>query len=45
VCDADTEGFSLFAKGTLPIDRSVRDTAWSCKGNTGTVVVGVLIEK
>lgn len=45
VCDADNEGLSLFAKGSLPVDRAVRDGGWSCKGNTGTVVVEVLIEK
>ena len=45
VCDAVGEGFSLFAKGSIPVNRSVRDTGWSCKGDTGTVIVGVLIEK
>lgn len=45
VCDNANEGLSLFAKGSLPVDRAVRDGAWSCKGDTGTVVVEVLIEK
>jgi hypothetical protein len=44
-CDAVGKGFSVFAKGSIPVNRSVRDTAWSCKGDTGTVIVGVLIEK
>ena len=44
-CDAAAEGFTLWPKGTLPIDRSIRDTAWSCDGDTGTVIVGILIEK
>jgi hypothetical protein len=45
VCDAVGEGFTLWNKGSIPFDRSVRDTGWSCKGDTGTVKVGVLIEK
>lgn len=45
VCDNVAEGFTLWNKGAIPVDRSVRDTAWSCKGDTGTVIVGVLIEK
>ena len=44
-CDNVAEGFRVSALGSIPIDRSVRDTAWSCKGDTGTVIVGVLIEK
>lgn len=44
-CDAVGKGFTIFAKGSMPINRSVRDTAWSCKGDTGTVIVGILIEK
>lgn len=44
-CDDVAEGFTIWPKGALPIDRSVRDTAWACEGNTGTVIVGVLIEK
>lgn len=44
-CDAVGKGFTVFAKGSIPVNRSVRDTAWSCKGDTGTVIVGVLIEK
>jgi len=31
VCDAAAEGLTLWPKGALPIDRSVRDTAWSCQ--------------
>ena len=45
VCDADSEGLTLYPKGSLPVDRAIRDGGWSCKGNTGTVVVEVLIEK
>lgn len=45
VCDAITEGITLWAAGSLPIDRSIRDGAWSCKGDTASVVVEVLIEQ
>jgi hypothetical protein len=31
VCDAANEGMSLWPKGSLPIDRAVRDGAWSCR--------------
>lgn len=44
-CDNVAEGFRVSALGSVPIDRSVRDTAWSCMGDTTTVIVGVLIEK
>lgn len=44
-CDNVAEGFRLSALGSIPVDRSVRDTAWSCMGDTTTVIVGVLIEK
>lgn len=45
VCDNVAEGFTLLDNGTVPLDRSVRDGAWSCKADTATVVVGVLVEK
>lgn len=46
LCDAAAEGLSLFAAGSLPIDRAVRDGGWSCKSNTGgALTVEVLIEK
>lgn len=46
VCDNAAEGLSLFASGSLPIDRAIRDGAWSCKSNTaGALTVEVLIEK
>lgn len=45
VCDNVAEGLTLWNKGSLPINRSIRDGAWSCKGDTGTVIVEVLIEQ
>lgn len=46
VCDNANEGLSLFAAGSLPIDRAIRDGAWSCKsGAAGALTVEVLIEQ
>ena len=45
VCDNVAEGLTLWNKGSLPINRSIRDGAWSCKGDTASVVVEVLIEQ
>lgn len=44
-CNNANKGLTVYPKSNLPIDRSVRDGAWSCKGDTGNVTVEVLIEK
>lgn len=45
VCDAASEGITLFSKGNIPVNKAVKGGAWSCKGDTGAVTVEVLIEK
>jgi len=46
VCDTPAEGLTLWGAGSLPIDRAIRDGAWSCISGTGAAItVEVLIEK